>query len=170
MSYALESPELNNPWAPCEPDKHAPWNLGRIVHLHRRAGFAATWKGLQRDLADGAGPSIGRILSGKACTDATPEDFAHLGDMLGNEAVLAGDSGRLQGWWIYRMLGVPTRSARNSRSCGRSTLPPAKPRSAIRPGAGRCQKPIGARDSAAPVCHHRVGQRLSLGAGANHFS
>ena len=32
------------------PDEKAPWNLRRVVHLHRRAGFAATWDELQRDL------------------------------------------------------------------------------------------------------------------------
>jgi hypothetical protein len=30
-------------WAPYAPDGEAPWDLRRVVHLHRRAGFAATW-------------------------------------------------------------------------------------------------------------------------------
>src|SRR5205085_1899155 len=45
-------------WAPYTPDDQAPWDLRRVVHLHRRAGFAATWAELQRDLREGppAGP------------------------------------------------------------------------------------------------------------------
>ena len=37
-------------WAPYKPSSAAPWNLQRVVHLHRRAGFAATWPEIQRDL------------------------------------------------------------------------------------------------------------------------
>ena len=33
----------SDPWAAYVPDAKMPWNLGRVVHLHRRAGFAATW-------------------------------------------------------------------------------------------------------------------------------
>ena len=33
----------SDPWAAYVPDNDAPWNLRRVVHLHRRAGFAATW-------------------------------------------------------------------------------------------------------------------------------
>src|SRR5262245_19766105 len=37
-------------WAPYAPDDKTPWDLLRVVHLHRRAGFAAGWAELQRDL------------------------------------------------------------------------------------------------------------------------
>ena len=48
-------------WVPYAPSDGAPWNLRRVVHLHRRAGFAATWLELQRDLVDGPeGSKIGR--------------------------------------------------------------------------------------------------------------
>ena len=42
----------------------APWDLRRVVHLHRRAGFAATWAEIQRDLKDGPEASIERVLTG----------------------------------------------------------------------------------------------------------
>lgn len=29
-------------WRPYTPSKETPWDLRRVVHLHRRAGFAAT--------------------------------------------------------------------------------------------------------------------------------
>ena len=39
-----------SPWSAYEPTREAPWNLRRVVHLHRRAGFAATWGEIQRDV------------------------------------------------------------------------------------------------------------------------
>src|ERR1700716_2523294 len=37
-------------WAPYAPYSKMPWNVRRVVPLHRRAGFAATLDELQRDL------------------------------------------------------------------------------------------------------------------------
>ena len=45
--------KLAAPWAAYVPDEAMPWDLRRAVHLHRRAGFAATWDEIQRDLNDG---------------------------------------------------------------------------------------------------------------------
>ena len=39
-------------WTPYEPDDDAPWNLRRVVHLHRRVVFGACWTEIQRDLAE----------------------------------------------------------------------------------------------------------------------
>ena len=55
-----------DPWAPYEPDDTAPWDLRRVVHLHRRAGFAATWAEIRRDLKDGPEASVERLLEGRA--------------------------------------------------------------------------------------------------------
>ena len=56
-------PRSSAPWAPYVPDEAMPWNLRRVVHLHRRAGFAATWEELQRDLKDGP-PSVDQPAPG----------------------------------------------------------------------------------------------------------
>src|SRR5688572_8168815 len=93
-------------WAPYTPDDKAPWDLRRVVHLHRRAAFAATWPELQRDLKDGPAASIERLLAGRA-NPATPQDFAATADLLADAAVAAGDIGRLKAWWFYRMLFSP---------------------------------------------------------------
>jgi uncharacterized protein (DUF1800 family) len=93
-------------WAPYTPDNSAPWDLRRVVHLHRRAGFAATWPELQRDLKDGPGPSVDRLLNGQASAH-TPPGFAATADLLADTAVAAGDIGRLKAWWFYRMLFGP---------------------------------------------------------------
>jgi uncharacterized protein (DUF1800 family) len=92
-------------WAPYAPDGKAPWTLRRVVHLHRRAGFAATWAELQRDLKDGPESGIDRLLSGEAA--AAPAGFAATETLLADAAVAAGDIGRLKAWWFYRMLFGP---------------------------------------------------------------
>jgi hypothetical protein len=51
-----DPPEPGGPWAKYVPDADAPWDLRRVVHLHRRAGFAATWDEIGRDLKDGSEP------------------------------------------------------------------------------------------------------------------
>ena len=55
-------------WAPFVPTADDPWDLPRVAHLHRRAGFAAPWAVLQRDLKDGPERSVDRILGGESTT------------------------------------------------------------------------------------------------------
>src|SRR5215813_5903246 len=99
-----KQPQTAGPWAPYTPAARAPWDLRRVVHLHRRAGFAATWQEIQRDLKDGPKASVARLLQGKARSQGVPEDFAAVAAKLGRLAVEAGDLGRLKAWWVYRML------------------------------------------------------------------
>src|SRR5205807_6138681 len=68
-------------WALYTPDNHSPWDLRRVVHLHRRAGFAATWSELQRDLRDGPRAAIDRVLEGRAFLH-TPPEFADTAGLL----------------------------------------------------------------------------------------
>jgi hypothetical protein len=42
-----------NAWGVYKPKGEAPWDLHGVVHLHRRAGFAAAWDEIERDLKDG---------------------------------------------------------------------------------------------------------------------
>jgi uncharacterized protein (DUF1800 family) len=94
-------------WAPYAPTSAAPWDLRRVVHLHRRAGFAATWDEIQRDLADGPGPSVDRVLTGRAATEGVAVEFAATADVLGESAAASRDPARLKAWWVYRMLFGP---------------------------------------------------------------
>jgi uncharacterized protein (DUF1800 family) len=94
-------------WLPYEPSDKAPWDLRRVVHLHRRAGFAATWAEIQRDLKDGPKSSIDRLLAGKARADGVPKDFEATAALLSERAVAAADVGPLKAWWVYRMLLGP---------------------------------------------------------------
>jgi uncharacterized protein (DUF1800 family) len=92
------------PWSVYLPTRDAPWNLRRVVHLHRRAGFAATWKEIQRDLADGPCRSVDRVLAGKTCTEGVPDKFEETATLLGDTAASSRDPARLKAWWVFRML------------------------------------------------------------------
>src|SRR5262245_65305084 len=106
MPAARQPRELEGVWAPYAPTRDAPWGLRRVIHLHRRAGFAATWREAQRDLADGPQRSVERILAGKA-SEAVPDDFEHRAGVLARSAVATRAPGRLEGWWAYRMAFGP---------------------------------------------------------------
>jgi uncharacterized protein (DUF1800 family) len=99
--------DRSNPWAPYCASPSAPWNLRRVVHLHRRAGFAASWPELQRDLSDGPEQTIDRILAGRSRTVDVPAEFESVSNLLADAAVHSGDIHRLQAWWVYRMLFSP---------------------------------------------------------------
>ena len=90
----------SNIWSVYSPTDESPWNLRRVHHLHRRAGFTATWSEIQRDLADGPDVAIPRLLTGAKPTD----DFDSLQQLIGDAAVGSGDINRLKAWWFYRML------------------------------------------------------------------
>jgi uncharacterized protein (DUF1800 family) len=96
-------------WDRYEPSAEAPWDLRRVVHLHRRAGFGASWAELKRDLADGPDASITRLLEGKAHPAGAPEpeDFERTATVLGEAATASSDPGRLKAWWFYRLLFSP---------------------------------------------------------------
>lgn len=100
----MTSTVVADPWKGYAPSRAAPWNVRRVVHLHRRAGFAATWNEVQRDVRDGPAASVERLLSGKARLDGQPEGAASLVTRLTNTAIENGDFTRLQAAWVYRML------------------------------------------------------------------
>jgi uncharacterized protein (DUF1800 family) len=107
MSDQSTAPDGRPFWAPYTPTAEAPWDLRRVLHLHRRAGFAATWPQIQRDLRDGPGASVDRLLAGEASGQAVPEGFEQTARALADSAVGSGDPGRLKAWWVYRMLYGP---------------------------------------------------------------
>src|ERR1700722_18789745 len=97
----------SDPWTVYAPDQNAPWDLERVVHLHRRAGFAATWDELQRDLKDGPEESVKRLLEGRSRSHGVLDDFVPFADRLADLALAAPESSRLKGWWVFRMLCGP---------------------------------------------------------------
>ena len=103
----IKAARSSDPWAPYVQDDEAPWDLRRVVHLHRRAGFAATWGEIRRDLKDGPRASLDRVLAGKAVADGVPADFEQTADLLGRSAVSSNHPAQLKAWWLYRMLFGP---------------------------------------------------------------
>jgi hypothetical protein len=99
----------DDPWVAYEPSAQAPWNVRRVIHLHRRAGFAASWPEIKRDLADGPEASITRLLEGKAAPPRAPNpvEFERISTVLGDSAIASTDPGRLKAWWYYRLLFSP---------------------------------------------------------------
>jgi uncharacterized protein (DUF1800 family) len=98
---------ISSPWSPYRPGPSAPWDLARAWTLRRRAGFAATWNELERDLHDGPETALNRVLAGTCRTEGIPAEFATTADLLGDAAASSGDAHRLQAWWLYRMLFTP---------------------------------------------------------------
>jgi uncharacterized protein (DUF1800 family) len=107
MTHLIPPATAKTAWARYEPSKQAPWDLRRVVHLHRRAGFAATWEEIQRDLKDGPAASVERLLAGKSRRMGVPKDFSRAADTLQKLAAREADTGLLSSWWMYRMLFGP---------------------------------------------------------------
>lgn len=93
-------------WAAYAPDARRPWDLGRVVHLHRRAAFAGTWAELRRDLADGPDRAVARLLAGTANVHAV-NDYEATAALLADAAVAQADIARLKAGWFYRFLLGP---------------------------------------------------------------
>jgi uncharacterized protein (DUF1800 family) len=98
---------ISSPWSPYRPGPSTPWDLARAWTLRRRAGFAATWNELERDLHDGPEAALNRVLAGTCRTEGISAEFATTADLLGDAAASSGDAHRLQAWWLYRMLFTP---------------------------------------------------------------
>ena len=97
----------SEPWARYQAGPETPWNLRRVHHLHRRAGFAASWNELQRNLKEGPEASIARVLAGKIRADTTSADFPATAALLADAAVAANDPDRVKAAWVFRMLCGP---------------------------------------------------------------
>src|SRR5437667_3530067 len=94
-------------WARYQPSTKEPWDLRKVAHLHRRAGFGATWAELQRDLKAGPAASVERLLQPRPLT---AQETVILGSL--RQGVLGSrDAERLKAWWLYRILydGDPLR-------------------------------------------------------------
>src|SRR5579885_1162289 len=94
-------------WVPYTPSPTAPWDRARVVHLHRRAGFAATWAEIERDLRDGPEVGVTRVLQGKSRIDGAVKDFDAVSAALADAAASTASADRLKAWWVFRMLFSP---------------------------------------------------------------
>jgi uncharacterized protein (DUF1800 family) len=88
------------PWAAYRPTQQDPWDIRKVAHLHRRAGFGATRAEIQRDLRDGPEASVNRFLDPLAPTD----DERQIVSGLRQGVLTSNDIDRLKAWWLYRVL------------------------------------------------------------------
>ncbi len=51
-------------WEPYKPSAQSPWDIRKVGHLARRAGFGATWTELEAGLKAGPNEAIDRFLKG----------------------------------------------------------------------------------------------------------
>jgi uncharacterized protein (DUF1800 family) len=93
-----------------QPSAEEPWNLRRVWHLHRRAGFGATWDQLQRDLREGHEAAIDRVVAGLANGQQheSSDAFEQMSSVICDAAVAANNINRLKAWWLYRTLNSPS--------------------------------------------------------------
>ncbi len=96
-------------WQRYVPSPEAPWDLRRVVHLHRRASLGASRGEIERDLKSGPETAVTRLLEGKSSPPGAPapEDFERTAAVLGEAATASSDTGRLKAWWFYRFLFTP---------------------------------------------------------------
>lgn len=94
----LESTRLRS----YQPNREQPWNLRRVVLLHRRAGFGESYERLERDLADGPDLALERMLS-PPDLENRERDLETLERHLTNSATTTNEIKRLQAAWILRM-------------------------------------------------------------------
>jgi uncharacterized protein (DUF1800 family) len=91
-----------HPWAPYTPGTDDPWDLGKVAHLHRRAGFGATRAELERDLQAGPAASVDRLFNPPEPTPAQRETIDRLHDAVLNAAGMQVE--RLKAYWLYRIV------------------------------------------------------------------
>src|SRR5437867_4412069 len=90
-------------WDVYRPSSEHPWNLKKVGHLYRRAGFGASWSELQEGLKSGPEKTIERLLQGGPGQESFTIQTRGLADSIArtnNGALLAP-------WWLYRMLYTP---------------------------------------------------------------
>jgi uncharacterized protein (DUF1800 family) len=93
-------------WSPFVPSSRQPFDFSAAAHLHRRAGFAASWAVLARDRADGPEAAVDRLLAGSAQSlDGSPAaEFEATMDSMATQLATSAGLGELQAIWLYRMI------------------------------------------------------------------
>jgi uncharacterized protein (DUF1800 family) len=94
---------INSPWAPYEPTPNDPWDIRKVAHLHRRAGFGATRAVLLRDLQAGPDASIERLFHPPQLATEAAEAI----DSLRRTASTSSNLDLLKVCWLNRILHGP---------------------------------------------------------------
>jgi len=90
-------------WEPYRPTAESPWDLKKVGHLYRRAGFGATWTDLQAGLKAGPNQAIEQLLQGGPGQDQLDR---YTGEMA--QSIRKANNGlQARAWWLLRMLDTP---------------------------------------------------------------
>jgi uncharacterized protein (DUF1800 family) len=92
-----------SPWSRYEPSPEDLWDLRKVAHLHRRAGFGATRAELQRDLAAGPEASVERLFHPAALGSLEAEAI----EGLRQTARSSSNLDLLKVCWLNRILHGP---------------------------------------------------------------
>jgi uncharacterized protein (DUF1800 family) len=92
-----------SPWARYEPAPDDPWDLRKVAHLHRRAGFGATRAELLRDLEAGPEASVERLFQ----PPTLPTEESEAIDGLRQTARSSSNLDLLKVCWLNRILHGP---------------------------------------------------------------
>jgi len=87
-------------WEPYKPSSESPWDLRKVGHLYRRAGFSAKWTELEAGVKAGPDETIDLLLKG----GPGEESFESLRRSLAKSAILSNDDQQLRAGWLYWML------------------------------------------------------------------
>ncbi len=100
---SLDSLDPKWAWEAFVPSRQQPWTLDLAAHLHRRAGFAATWGELQQSLKQGPAETLDRLLAGG------PEvgSFYEQAEAGLRPLIATGSVEHLPAWWLHTMLHTP---------------------------------------------------------------
>jgi hypothetical protein len=90
-------------WAPYKPSAEAPWNLQRVGHLYRRAGFGADYAALRAGVEAGPEQTITLLLEG----GPGQEEFEKASEKLAESIARANNAQQMRAWWLNRMLYSP---------------------------------------------------------------
>jgi uncharacterized protein (DUF1800 family) len=90
-------------WQRYRPSAEQPWDLRRVGHLYRRAGFGATWPELQEGLRAGPDIAFCRLLEGGPGL----ADFNAQMEPLTRTISRSNNPVQMRAWWLARMLYSP---------------------------------------------------------------
>jgi len=101
--HVVTKSSQRSPWARYEPTRDDPWDLRKVAHLHRRAGFGATRAELLRDITAGPLASVERLFQPRAL----PSDEAEAFEGLRQTARSSSNLELLKVCWLNRILHGP---------------------------------------------------------------
>jgi uncharacterized protein (DUF1800 family) len=94
---------INSPWSPYQPTPGDTWDLRKVAHLHRRAGFGATRAELLRDLKAGPEASVNKLFHPPGLATEASEAI----DSLRRTASTSSNLDLLKVCWLNRILHGP---------------------------------------------------------------